>query len=531
MKRSIGETITLNESETKIRNLLVNYCDYYNQNVNNKVSPLELRITGGWVRDKLLGNESHDIDIAINHLTGEEFANGLQEYLKEYQPDFITNHVHTIKMNPEKSKHLETCTTKLYNMDIDFVNLRSEIYTYDSRVPTIKFGTPEEDAKRRDATLNALFYNLNENKIEDYTGVGLKDLQQGILRTPLPPIKTFLDDPLRIIRLIRFASKFNFIIENETLNAMKEPHNQEALSTKISKERIENELRKILTSKNPGYGLQLINYANLVHSIFYVPDLEKDFTKESLESCCARIPRHLLISSLIYPNFKNVILQSSKKMKHWLSKLLNNEDWMNVFWLSIISHPYSVVKPVESNTNNLNVFNNFMRLGLMSKKADITKVTAINLSDRQAIDDFIQNGNIKRSELGLYLRKFSDFSPLNLLIQSLLDCIHQVNIDHHTQTLPYPEQTQELFNDKMVNDKIKEIINNYELLFDQIDEYELNDVHLIKPTLNGTQLVKKLNKKPGPWMKTIIDEVLIWQLDNPNKSSDECFEYIKTIIE
>ena len=164
---------------------------------------------------------------------------------------------------------------KVIWVDIDFVNLRSEEYTHDSRVPSIEFGTPEQDAVRRDATLNALFYNLNQGEIEDYTKRGLSDLQNGILKTPLAPIKTFLDDPLRIIRLIRFASKFNFVVESETLNAMKEEHNKSALLTKISKERIEIELRKILTSNNPGYGLQLINYVDLASSIFYVPELAK----------------------------------------------------------------------------------------------------------------------------------------------------------------------------------------------------------------------------------------------------------------
>ena len=85
---------------------------------------------------------------------------------------------------------METCTTKLFGVDIDFVNLRSEEYTHDSRVPSIEFGTPEQDAVRRD-TLNALFYNLNQGEIEDYTKRGLSDLQNGILKTPLAPIKTF----------------------------------------------------------------------------------------------------------------------------------------------------------------------------------------------------------------------------------------------------------------------------------------------------------------------------------------------------
>ena len=399
MKRPVSNSIVLTTTEEKIRNVLVGYCDYYNKTNNDS---LELRITGGWVRDKLLGNESHDIDIAVNHLTGEEFVNGLHYYLRQHEPELSMNHVHTIKMNPEKSKHLETCTTKLFGVDIDFVNLRSEEYTHDSRVPSIEFGTPEQDAVRRDATLNALFYNLNQGEIEDYTKRGLSDLQNGILKTPLAPIKTFLDDPLRIIRLIRFASKFNFVVESETLNAMKEEHNKSALLTKISKERIEIELRKILTSNNPGYGLQLINYVDLASSIFYVPELAKEFDNESLEKARSQLARHMEIASLIYPNFKQTINNSTEKFKNEFAALMANDDYKNVFWLSVILHPYTNVKSCKPNRD---IFNQYLRLGLTSK-SDIAKVSAINMNSAELSRFFSAPELVKRSDIGLYLRKF-----------------------------------------------------------------------------------------------------------------------------
>ena len=121
-----------------------------------------------------MGKESNDLDIAINLLSGQDFASKLLEYSQQKGMDLGKNatSLHTIKKNPEKSKHLETCTTKLFGLDIDFVNLRNEQYTEDSRVPVIECGTAEEDALRRDATLNALFYNLNKSEIEDFTGKG-----------------------------------------------------------------------------------------------------------------------------------------------------------------------------------------------------------------------------------------------------------------------------------------------------------------------------------------------------------------------
>lgn len=527
MKRPVNETITLTPPEENIRNVLVGYCDYYNK--LNK-DPLELRITGGWVRDKLLGNDSHDIDIAVNHLTGEQFVNGLHEYLKKYEPELSTNHVHTIKMNPEKSKHLETCTTKLFGIDIDFVNLRSEEYTLESRVPTIEFGTPEEDAVRRDATLNALFYNLNKSVIEDFTKRGLDDLEHGILRTPLPPIQTFLDDPLRIIRLIRFASRFNFVIEPETLKAMKDDRNKVALQNKISKERVEIELRKILTSKNPGYGLQLINYVDLAGSIFYVPELEKEFDIETLQKARTQLAPHMEIASIIYPNFKHIILNSTTKMKHELGTLISSDEFKNIFWLTIILHPYVQVKSLKPNKD---IFNQYLRLGLTSKKSDIAKVTAINFNVSQIAKLFEDPKLVKRSDLGLYLRKFPGYAPLNLLANALLECVAKVAMDIHLPSelpVPFPEQSEEIVNDSKINSAISRVVSNYESLFKQIELWDLKHVDMMKPLIDGTTLSKTLGMKPGPWLRPTTEEILIWQLDNPDLSLDQCLEFVKSII-
>ena len=127
-----------------------------------------------------------------------------------------------IKANSEKSKHLETATIKVEGVFIDLVNLRSEKYSEDSRVPVIEIGTPTEDAFRRDLTINSLFYNINEAKIEDFTQKGHSDLKAGIIRTPLDPLQTFLDDPLRVLRTVRFANRFEFSIVPEIISAAKD---------------------------------------------------------------------------------------------------------------------------------------------------------------------------------------------------------------------------------------------------------------------------------------------------------------------
>lgn len=137
---------------------------------------------------------------------GEEFARLLNDKLyPDGQKKFGI-----IKSNSEKSKHLETATLRVHGLMIDLVNLRSEKYTEDSRVPTIDIGTPEEDAYRRDLTINSLFYNINKGEVEDFTMRGVQDIKDGIVRTPLDPLQTFLDDPLRVLRAVRFACRFDF---------------------------------------------------------------------------------------------------------------------------------------------------------------------------------------------------------------------------------------------------------------------------------------------------------------------------------
>ena len=133
-----------------------------------------------------MGKESNDIDIALDDMYGEELASLIRAKMEKENPDQKKSYG-VIKNNSDKSKHLEVAVIKLYDQFIDIVNLRSEEYAHDSRVPVIKIGTPKEDADRRDLTFNSLFYNVNLGKIEDFTDRGIDDLIKGIVRTPLDP--------------------------------------------------------------------------------------------------------------------------------------------------------------------------------------------------------------------------------------------------------------------------------------------------------------------------------------------------------
>ncbi len=276
-KDSLPRHIDLTPTEARLRHLLLDVASYVDSHPStdrtglletslpdtSTEDPLVLRFTGGWVRDKLLGIDSHDIDVGINKMTGYQFGLRMQQYLelpgntKKYGLGDGSNGtiaagqknlggLHKIEANPEKSKHLETVTTKIMGLDIDLVNLRKETYSEESRNPQMEFGTPEEDALRRDATINALFFNLHNNSVEDFTGHGFQDMKLKIIRTPLNAYQTFKDDPLRILRLIRFASRLHYQIDPQAEEAMGEANIKAALKAKISRERIGKEIEKML---------------------------------------------------------------------------------------------------------------------------------------------------------------------------------------------------------------------------------------------------------------------------------------------
>lgn len=225
-------------------------------NLTEKANELgvTIRVAGGWVRDKLLGLPSHDIDIAVEGMSGAEFAK------------HCTGNVSILEARPEQSKHLETAMAHIKGFDIDFAGLRKETYA-ESRIPTVETGTPEEDARRRDLTANAMFYNPHTDEIEDYVG-GYNDLGNAMAITPLDPKQTFLDDPLRILRCIRFCARFEWDPSIGVIEAANDPEVQQAFKDKISKERIFSEVigqaegdgwkAGFLTGPEPSYAMALV---------------------------------------------------------------------------------------------------------------------------------------------------------------------------------------------------------------------------------------------------------------------------------
>jgi tRNA nucleotidyltransferase/poly(A) polymerase len=309
-RQGYGYSIQLTDDEKALFRLLRRVHEETNMTTT-------LRVAGGWVRDKLLAtpefqifhhynfagtrltkkfkqhaspiksveqpsmgrqgtkilsqddNGPVDIDIALDTMLGREFADHLNGFLKDHGEDTVS--VGVVLKNPEKSKHLETATMKVGSFWIDFVNLRAEEYAEDSRIPDLmRIGTAKEDAFRRDLTINSLFFNVNTGQVEDWTGRGFADLRRGIVATPLAPLTTLLDDPLRVLRSVRFAARLRFNMDDELVEAAKDDRVRIALEQKVSRERVGGEVDLMLRSPDPVGAMRLLSNLNLIDTVFPV---------------------------------------------------------------------------------------------------------------------------------------------------------------------------------------------------------------------------------------------------------------------
>ena len=222
--------------------------------LRKSVAELNVRafVIGGFVRDEILGRPCKDIDVVVEG-SGIELAKKMASLLGK-------------GVNVNIFKNFGTAMIHLEDLELEFVGARKESYRSDSRKPIVEDGTIQEDQERRDFTINALAVALHtsDNDVIDPFG-GLEDLKNGILRTPLAPDQTYSDDPLRMMRAIRFASQLGFVIEKASLEAISK--NKERIRI-VSKERIAEELNKIVLSPVPSIGFKHLFDTGLLKIIF-----------------------------------------------------------------------------------------------------------------------------------------------------------------------------------------------------------------------------------------------------------------------
>ncbi|KAK7029656.1 CCA tRNA nucleotidyltransferase, mitochondrial [Paramarasmius palmivorus] len=526
--------VELTEVEEKICVLLDNCKKYLEA---EKGIGTECRIAGGWVRDKLLGSQSNDLDVALSNIMGFAFAEHLAEFAKDQGME--VGSIGKIAQNPDQSKHLETATFKILGRDLDLVNLRSEEYATGSRIPTgVSFGTPEQDALRRDITINALFYNCHTRSVEDCTGKGLDDLRNGIVRTPLAPRETFIDDPLRVLRCIRFASRFGFDMVPEIEEAVKEPEirvrmllivfsaitedeSKEALVKKVARERAGEELSKMVKGRSPLRSLQLIISLGLYESIFAgIPSSISSTTTATPASHTTALKAATILQTLLTPNgcdlppvhptlLKAVSEDPTCKSRLFLATYLS--PYLGILYIDHKKKQCPLVEYVIRECLKLGTQNHFLD-GIPALFTACQLLKGPDLSDERF------KVPSERAAIGTLLRE---------------KAVHNVHTGSHWTSSLLFSLTQELvplcdtIEQGLLAGESKRIIDMYNTFVQRIEELDLDKAVDAKHLLDGREVVSTLGAKPGPWTGQVLARVMTWQLENPQGTKDDCVAWLK----
>ena len=543
---------------------------------------IEIRIAGGWVRDKILNHSSHDVDIALDSLSGIQFASIVQRYLyyeyqkkeeeqkekcqeEQYQDEQLneridqkkqlvkTPKIAIIAANPNQSKHLETATMTIHSIDVDFVHLRGgEVYTSNSRIPTLKESdtiTPLDDALRRDFTVNSLFYNLRKKQVEDYTGRGISDLLvKKALVTPIDANLTFHDDPLRVLRAIRFGVRYGLTLSEEIVNAAKSKEVHDSLHVKVSRERVGKELEGMLSGKNakPQTALNLMTKLKLAGCVFCFPPkgtyvkgmIEQygmDYSKVLSDMNAAANAREkgweeatvlLEYTNPILQAFKGLLSEKNVDIDTCFVEKVN----IRLLYLSIFLFPFRKLTYLDKKEKSYSIINYMIKESIKFSNKDVASMTTImdNVDEMKSI---LNGYNLQQSSsapssfcrlrIGMVLRQLKDLWITTLLVAAISEMRSNNNITC-------------LYNDDDSNDCGKNVVNNisidiFSALYRDILHHNLDGCWKIRPLLDGKAIVKSLDLPRGPVVGTYLEEQVRWMLVNPNGTREKCEEHLQNV--
>ncbi|KAL6655498.1 hypothetical protein ACP70R_006324 [Stipagrostis hirtigluma subsp. patula] len=509
----VRETIELTEKEEWIFRRLLNVVRHFGLGT-------QLRVAGGWVRDKLLGKDSADIDIALDNLTGQNFCEKVNEYSELIGEE--QKGIGFIQCNPDQSKHLETARMLIFDIWIDFVNLRSEKYAENSRIPTVEIGTAKEDAYRRDLTINSLFFNINNNSVEDLTGRGIDDLKKGLIVTPLPAKETFLDDPLRVLRAIRFATRFNFTLAEDLKEAASDEKVKLELGSKISRERIGHEIDLMMSDKHPVRAMCYIRDLGLFYVVFAFPEKSNPPVPDKCDWLCVSYieaawnlaysvgfsvfsggsdpnsqdeQRRLCLYSALFIPLRNMFYMDKRSKKVPVSSYIIRDS------LKLKASDAEMVVNIHAASEKfaelVQLFESNVDLGTLKEKLE---------------DEFLEipADSVERVFAGLILREIKDFWRVALSIS----------------ILTYPEADNAI-DALSQQDELHQRKEKYIKVERAIIDLDLDGVWKLKPLLDGKTIMGVLQVKGGPVIGKWQQRLLKWQLAHPKGTMDECIEWMK----
>ena len=484
------EKISLSPKEKEIFSILKKILE--KNNLNDTI----FRVAGGWVRDKLLNRENIDIDIAINNKKGYEIAKLINDELYPKK-----NKIGLIQQNSQKGKHLETATIKINGIWLDFVNLRCDDEN--------KIGNPIQDAKLRDITINSLFYNLNEEKIEDFTNFGINDLKNGIIRTSTDSNKTFHDDPLRILRVLRFATKFQFKIDDEICENVLNDKNfyKEQFLNVISIERIEKEIKLILQLSNPQSAIYALFKFDLLDSILKIKNYNESDMIKNIKNDIIFSVNLILIGNFIAKKF-DFFYENNKE-------IFNDKNYRFNFFLFLLTIPYRnyLVKFAKEkeliSVNKLIVKESFKMTNEELKENSIMN---------QNLDDFINliNNKFQRLQIAQIIRQIHSNNLSKEFIAGIsFEYIKKIYENKNNQIIHE-------INENILN----EIVDKYKNFYNFIKNENLLHIDDLKPLFDGNEIIKILNIKPGKIIGILIESLINIQIEDPKISKESAIDFL-----
>ena len=413
---------------------------------------------GGYVRDCLLDIPCKDIDIVVTG-SGIDFAMQVANKLGHKKVSYF--------------KNFGTAMFHHKDLEIEFVGARKESYKRDSRKPIVEDGTLEDDQKRRDFTINALAISLNPGSYGELVDPfhGLDDLKNKIIRTPLHPETTFSDDPLRMMRAIRFAARLGFSIEENCLQAIADHRERIGI---ISGERIADELNKIILSKKPSIGFYLLDKTGLLGIIF--PELHAMKGVDSLEGKKHKdnFKHTLKVLDNLSEKSDNLWLRWAAIL-HDIAKPVTKKFEPDLGW-TFHGHEYIGMKMIPGIFQRL-------KLPLHDKLKYVQKLVQLHLRPIALVEDHVSDSAIRR----LIFEAGDDIDDLMTLCEADITSKNEAKVKQYLQ------------NFRNVRMKMKEI-------------EEKDSIRNFQPPISGEDILKTFDIPPGPVVgeiKNAIKEAIL----------------------
>lgn len=426
---------------------------------------LDCYVVGGYVRDLFLERPSNDIDVVVVG-SGIQVANALRKKMGR-------------KANISVFKNFGTAQVKYKGMEIEFVGARRESYSHDSRKPIVEDGTLEDDQNRRDFTVNAMAIQLNRahfGELVDPFG-GIEDLEDGIIRTPLDPDITFSDDPLRMLRCVRFATQLHFFIEDETFEAL--GRNAHRLKI-ISGERISEELNKTIKASQPSRGFVDLQRSGLLQLI--LPELAG---LDIVETRNGRAHKNNFYHTLEV--LDNVALKSDNLWLRWAALLhdvgkTRSKRWDPALGWTFHNHNYLGAKMVPDIFRRL-------KEPMDAKMKYVQKLVDLHMRPIAIADEEVTDSAVRR----LLNDAGDDIDDLMTLCEADITSKNQVR------------KRQFLDNFRMVREKLADL-------------KERDYKRLLQPCIDGNEIMQMFNLKPcrevGALKQCLKDAVLDNKVEN-----------------